>query len=125
MNEELDLSTPEGQAAYEANARLYSEITHEAREIYPLLTQSFKMRIKSGVSNPLAWSISPKNDAHLLGKWIEVKVDWEITNGCNMFVLRHNYHLLQFTEAEFIKHVTKKGMAHKMLAAWKLSQETE
>lgn len=43
---ELDLNTPEGQAAFEAEANLYSTITLEANEIAPLLNQTFKVQFK-------------------------------------------------------------------------------
>ena len=117
----LDLSTPEAQEAYEAEARLFAEITIEAKDMVPLLTQKFEMRIKSGVPNPLGWSLHQDSDCLLLGKWIEVSVDWEMSLDSCFLVLRYKNTLLQFTDNEFKKHITKKGIAPKMFKTFLLA----
>ena len=105
----------------ENNARMFATITSEANQIMPLLTQKFEMRIK-GSSN-LSWSINKKSDALLLGKWIEVTVDWDIMQNTNLIAFSHGEGLIILTPSEFKEHITQKGLAPKMFDAWILTQE--
>lgn len=105
-------------ATLEYKARMYETVTHAAREMTPLLTQEFMVRVK-GSSN-LGFSINKEHDAQYLGKWIEATVYWE---GTNFFTLniKGDWRTLMFSGDEFEKHVTQKGLAPKMYATWKLA----
>ncbi len=108
----------------ENNARMFATVTNEAHMMLPLLTQTFKLRIKSGGKNPLAWSTFPQEEVCLLGKWIDVVVVWE---GTTFFTLREvkTRRLLQFCKEEFFAHVTQKGVAPKMFKTWELANKAK
>lgn len=111
-------------AAHEVSARAFAEVTHIAREMVPLMCQSFKLRIKD---KGLGFSIHEARDAKYLSKWLDVKLDWDaaVRNpnlitftllGVDERALPINF---MFTKEEFFKHVTQKGLAPKMFAVWK------
>ena len=105
-------------ALIENNARMFATITSEANQIVPLLTQSFIMRVKSGTPPPICVPVS------IMGKWIEVKVDWEYSES-HIITFRpvKGYGLYMFSHNEFLKHVTQKGLAPRMVKAWQSTQE--
>ena len=116
---EHDLSTREGQMAYEEEARLFSVITTEANDMAPLLNQTFKARVKSN-SETFKWlckSLSgPENANRLSGKTLDVEIDWSyhwpVVRLPNFF--GNGYHA-----SLCAKHFTQIGILPKMVKAHK------
>ena len=76
---EHDLSTVEGQRAYEDEARLYAQVISEANEMAPLLNQTFKARVKGSdeVFKQLLSSSLQSVAAKLSGSTFDVEVSWD------------------------------------------------
>ncbi len=108
----------------ENNARLFAQITQQANEIAPLLSQTFKIKLRGSASD-MDWCVDSQKrfSAKYLGKPVDCKVRWDITENSSLFIVEtiKEGQLLQFTESEFYKYVVQVGLAPRMVAAWKLT----
>lgn len=119
--------TQEEEKAIEASATSFAAITHTAREFAQVMSQSFEIRIKSGLSSyefrmlSICFVTLNKIDvAKLLGKTLTVKVDWSMI-GCNMHLkVQGSDILILLDEEEVTKYITNIGLAKKMLDMWLL-----
>lgn len=113
-----------------ASASLFAEVTHEAREIVPIITQEFTARIKSNdeAFNALVvCGVRPAQAALLLGKEFTFKVDWGACGGiehqsCFWLQAMHcsqSFWWLCVPTNQVSKLFTQKGMLPKMYDVWK------
>ena len=105
-------------------ARDFAYVTHAARDMAEIMQRTFHVRVKG--SSDLSWSIPSckLEQAKLLGKWINVKIDWGIT-GKYALVLKveDSPYLIQLTEKEF-HHMTQVGDFPKISELYKLYKKT-
>ena len=115
----------------EAQARIFAEATHQAREMTPLLTQEFDVRIKSNQKSfdHLKMSMDAHKAARMLGKTVKVKVLWDACGGIHkqhfMFltVVGESYNHILFDESDMKAICTQKGLAPKMFYAWQTANK--
>lgn len=114
---DYDLSTPEGQQAYEDEARIYAAITSEAREMAPLLNQTFKVRVKGSnkAFKDLSEETFPYWASRMCGKTFEAEIAWHYKfKPVVRILVSEDFQPLLYAES-----LTKIGLLPKMLAAHK------
>ncbi|CAM0028802.1 hypothetical protein VPHD529_0022 [Vibrio phage D529] len=115
----------------EAQARIFAEATHQAREMTPLLTQEFDVRIKNNEESfkHLRTSVPADVAVKLLGKTIRVKVLWGACGGVNeqhfMFlgIVGDICKQILFDESDMKAICTQKGLAPRMFYAWQTANK--
>ena len=117
---EYDLSTVEGQRAYEEEARLYAQVISEANEMAPLLNQTFKARVKGSdeVFKKLLNSSLRPVASTLSGSTFDVEVSWEFKSSPVLKVHNVFGDYPAYVKADLF---TKSGLLPRMLEAHALA----
>lgn len=112
----------------ESQARIFAEATHQAREMTPLLTQEFDVRIKNNETSfkHLKYSLCGSQAAKLLGKTLKCKVQWGACGGIHkqsfMFLLYESTYNSILLDEDGMKAIcTQKDLAPKMFYAWQVA----
>lgn len=107
------------------SARDFAYVTHAARDMAEIMQRTFKVRIKS--SSDLSFSAFFKKETALnIGKWIDVKIDWELTDEYSLFLVAgcgDDMFGICLNEDQF-HHMTQVGDFPKIAELYKLYKKT-
>ncbi|AWD90596.1 hypothetical protein [Pseudomonas phage Njord] len=90
VDQVLAEGTEAGHEAVEASSRVFSDVTHAARDIYSAMTSPFEAKIKAGSATlELLYQhgLTRAQAMKFLGKTLAFKIDWEWTAGGTIYLL--------------------------------------
>lgn len=104
------------------SAKDFAFVTHAARDMAEIMQRTFKVRIKG--SSDLSFTLCYKKpNALVMGKWVNVRIDWEHTDKHCLVMQGDNDVVIILLEKEF-HHMTRVGDFPKIAELYKLYKKS-